>query len=76
MINKAERSYTARHGIDARANSALLRIESIIADRSIPSAIRLVMVAEIMQAEPILTDVAPDAYKVRAQRESYSSRRV
>jgi hypothetical protein len=57
--------YTDRAGIDARANSALLTIEAIITDYGIPAAVRLVLVAERMAQEPILTDGSPAAYTVR-----------
>jgi hypothetical protein len=59
--------YTDRAGIDNRANSALLRIERITAMTHYPSAVRLVLVAQVMAGEPILTDTAsPAAYEVRA----------
>ena len=59
--------YTDRAGIDNRANGALLRIERIIAMRNeYPSAVRLVLVAQVMAGEPILTDTgSPAAYEVR-----------
>lgn len=59
--------YTDRAGIDARANSALLSIEQIIADHTIPAAVRLVRVAQRMVQEPILTDQSPAAHAVRDQ---------
>jgi hypothetical protein len=58
-------SYTDRAGIDARANSAGLAIAAILADYSVPAAVRLVRVAQRMAQEPILTDTAPAAYTVR-----------
>jgi hypothetical protein len=58
--------YTDRAGIDSRADSALLRIERIIGMLHYPSAVRLVLVAQVMAGEPILTDTAsPAAYAVR-----------
>jgi hypothetical protein len=62
-----DNGYRDRAGIDNRANSALLSIERIIADRSIPAAVRLVLVAEIMNEEPVLTDGSPAARSVRRE---------
>lgn len=59
--------YRDRAGIDSRANSALLGIEAIIEDRSVPSAVRLALIAEIMAEEPILTDGSPAARSVRRE---------
>lgn len=59
--------YRDRAGIDSRANSALLGIEAIIGDRSVPSAVRLALIAEIMREEPILTDPSPAARSVRRE---------
>lgn len=60
--------YTDRAGIDSRANSALLCIDMIQEMKHVPAAVRLVLVAEIMAHEPILTDTqSPAAYEVRAQ---------
>jgi hypothetical protein len=64
--------YRDRAGIDSRANSALSAIELIITDYSIPSAVRLALIARRMTQEPILTDGSPAAYTVRAQAETYS----
>ena len=59
--------YTDRAGIDSRANSALGRIERIIAMTHYPAAVRLVLVAEVMAGEPVLTDTgSPAACEVRA----------
>ena len=58
--------YTDRVGIDSRANSALLRVERILAMTHYPSAVRLVLVAQVMAGEPILTDtLSSAAYEVR-----------
>lgn len=57
--------YTDRAGIDSRANSAGLEIARISAMYHVPSAVRLVWIAERMQQEPILTDESPAAYGVR-----------
>lgn len=59
--------YTDRASIDNRANSALLAIDAISNDYGIPAAVRLVLVAQRMASEPILTDTAPAAYAVREQ---------
>jgi len=63
--------YTDRAGIDARANSALLAIDAISSDYGIPAAVRLVLVAQRMASEPILTDTASEAYAVREQAAAY-----
>jgi hypothetical protein len=69
-----EHGYTDRAGIDSRANSALLAVEAIIADRHIPSAVRLVLVAQRMAREPILTDdQSPAAFAVREEASRYRS---
>lgn len=57
--------YSDIRGITARADFALLKIERIISDTSVPSAERLVLVAQVMAAEPILTDRCPAAYSAR-----------
>lgn len=62
---KTHNGYRDRAGIDSRANSALLTLGAVISDTSIPSAIRLLRVAERMQSEPILTDGSPAARTVR-----------
>lgn len=70
--------YRDRAGIDNRANSALLGIERIISDRSVPAAVRLALVAEIMAEEPVLTDPSPAARTVRREvkeRRSIAARR-
>ena len=67
--------YTDRAGIDSRANSALLTIESIVANRTIPAAVRLALVAQVMAMEPILTDQSPASFTVRAQTLMYRSGR-
>jgi hypothetical protein len=68
--------YTDRAGIDSRANSALLRVDSVIHDYEIPSAVRLALVAEIMAGEPILTDrESPAAFTVRAELARYHAGR-
>jgi hypothetical protein len=69
--------YTDRAGIDSRANSALGLIGDIAADVTIPAAVRLALVAEVMAGEPILTDrQSPAAFTVRAQadRDTYRER--
>jgi hypothetical protein len=60
--------YTDRAGIDARANSALFTIGHIISRTHVPSAVRLALIAQVMEGEPILTDtLSPESYKVRAE---------
>ncbi len=70
---KASQSYTDRAGIDARANSALLTIEAMLAGRRIPAAVRLALVAKRLAAEPILTDTSPAAYTVREAAAQYAN---
>ena len=70
---KASQSYTDRAGIDARANSALLTIEAMLADRRIPAAVRLALVARRLEREPILTDTSPAAYTVREAAAQYAN---
>jgi hypothetical protein len=68
--------YTDRAGIDSRANSALCRIELILADRATAPAVRLALIAEVMAGEPILTDTgSPAAFTVRAELEAYHRNR-
>lgn len=59
--------YRDRAGINARACSALGRIERICEDRAVPIAVRLAQIAQIMEQEPILSDDSPAAYTVRAE---------
>lgn len=66
-VGTAGNGYRDRSGIDNRANSALLRIEAIVTDLGIPSAVRLALIAEIMGEEPILTDPSPAARTVRQE---------
>ncbi len=63
--------YTDYAGITNRANSALLRINEISQSISIPPAVRLAMIAEVMAGEPILTDQSPAAFTVRAEMRLY-----
>lgn len=58
-------SYIDAASIDNRANSALLAIEAISSDVSVPVAVRLVWIAERMSQEPILTDGAPASFTAR-----------
>jgi hypothetical protein len=59
--------YRDRAGIDNRANGALLAVEAIILDTSVPAAVRLLWVAERLGQEPILTDNSPAAHAVRRE---------
>lgn len=54
-----------RASIDNRANSALQDIGNIIGNADIPAAVRLVLAAERMAQEPILTGSSPTARQVR-----------
>jgi hypothetical protein len=66
--------YTDRAGIDSRANAALLAIDVISADYAVPAAVRLVLVAQRMAQEPILTDTgSPAAYAVREEAARYTA---
>lgn len=58
-------SYPDSAGLDNRANSALIEIEAIMDDRSIPSAVRLVLIAQRMEQEPVLTDQSTGAFRAR-----------
>jgi hypothetical protein len=72
-----EHGYTDRAGIDSRANAALLAIEDIITDYTIPAAVRLVLVAQRMACEPILADTqSPAAFTVREQAAAYTNRKA
>ena len=64
-MSKFVSGYRDRAGIDSRANSALLRIDAVSCAYTIPAAVRLAMIADIMESEPILTDGSPAAYSVR-----------
>lgn len=61
----ARSSYLDAPGLTSRANSALLQIEHILAQRHIDSAVQLVRVAEIMANEPVLTDGSTAAISAR-----------
>lgn len=60
--------YTDRAGIDNRANCALLAIRAIAEDVTLPAAARLLMIAERIETEPILTDGSPAARALRESR--------
>ena len=62
-------SYRDAPGLTNRANSAMLRIEMIIARTNIPSATRLALIATVMQGEPILTDGSVGAISARKDAE-------
>jgi hypothetical protein len=58
-------SYRDSPGLTNRANSAMCRIEAILERRNVPSAARLVMIARVMEGEPVLTDGSTAAYAAR-----------
>ncbi len=62
--------YTDDAGVTNRANSALLRIEHIMDQRHVPSAVRLVWIAQVMKDEPILTDGSSSAFRARRDAKS------
>jgi hypothetical protein len=65
MSNRFISGYRDHPGIDSRANAALIRINRIADDVSIPSAVRLLLIAEVMGDEPIQSDGSPAAHEVR-----------
>lgn len=67
-------SYRDLPGLTSRANSALCRIEQISNDVSLDPGVRLVLIAEVMRDEPVLTDGSTAAYVVRAQAEQHKAR--
>lgn len=69
-------SYRDSPGLVNRANSALITIERIAADRSIPSEIRLVLIAQRMAQEPVLTDDSTAAARARRDAARWHARRV
>lgn len=65
-------SYRDYPGLTSRANSAMLRIESIIGRRNVPSAARLALIAEVMASEPILSDPSTAAHVARREAAPYA----
>lgn len=61
MVN----SYRDTPGLTNRANSAMIRIDNIIARTELPSGVRLVLIAEVMASEPVLTDRSTAAFGAR-----------
>jgi hypothetical protein len=72
-MGKRVMGYTDDAGLTCRANSALGRITDVVESWHIPSSVRLVMIAEIMAGEPILTDESSAAYGARANRKKFKS---
>lgn len=68
-------SYTDRPGLTNRANSALLALGRIIDDVSIPTGVRLVLVAQVMADEPVLTDGSVAAISARRGAAAHLARR-
>lgn len=58
--------YPHAPGLKSRADSALLRIEHIVAQRHVPAEVRLVQVAKIMAEEPVLECESVAAITARA----------
>ena len=57
--------YKDAPGLTNRANSAMIRIEMIMARTNVPSAARLALIATVMQDEPVLTDGSVAAIRAR-----------
>ena len=57
--------YKDATGLTNRANSAMIRIEMIMARTNVPSSARLALIATVMQAEPVLTDGSVGAIRAR-----------
>lgn len=47
-------SYTDLPGLTSRANSAMIRIEMIMARTDVSAAARLALIAAVMESEPVL----------------------
>lgn len=60
-------SYRDSPGLTNRANSAMLRIEMIMARKDVSAAARLVLIAEVMAGEPVLTDGSTAAFGARRE---------
>lgn len=60
-------SYLDLPGLTSRANSALCRIEMIMARTDVSSAARLTLIATVMQDEPVLTDSSTAAHSARRE---------
>jgi hypothetical protein len=69
-------SYRDAPGLENRANSAMLTIESIINDTALPSSVRLVLIAHRMSSEPVLTDGSVAAISARKKAGTWRSRNV
>lgn len=75
MATIAAHSYLDLPGLTSRANSAMLRIEMIMARTDVSSAARLALIAGVMVNEPVLTDGSTAAHIARRearQRGEYS----
>lgn len=60
-------SYTDLPGLTSRANSAMGRIEMIMARTEVSSAARLALIARVMESEPILRDPSTAAHIARRE---------
>lgn len=60
-------SYTDLPGLTSRANSAMIRIEMIVARTDVSSAARLALIAGVMESEPVLTCPSTAAHIARRE---------
>lgn len=69
-VRKTVYSYPSSSGLENRANSALIAIDLISNDTSIPASVRLVMIAQVMEREPVLicSSSAASGARKRARR--------
>ena len=63
--------YKDAPGLTNRANSAMIRIDMIMARKNVPSAARLALIAAVMQDEPVLTDGSVAAIIARKDAERF-----
>ena len=67
-------SYKDSVALTNRANSAMLNIERISARTDLSSAVRLVLIAEVMASEPVLTEGSQPAYGARREAKAVTAR--
>lgn len=60
-------SYRDLPGLTSRANSAMIRIDMIMARTDVSSAARLALIAGVMVGEPVLTDSSTAAHIARRE---------
>lgn len=67
-------SFRGEPGLTARADGALLHVELILADRSIPSAARLALIAARLREEPVLECESPAAGRARRSAAAHAAK--